>query len=426
MSEEKTQNTLPFQNEYYLTDLMGTKVVAHGKRIGKLSDLLVIDVSTMPEVASICVSRLFGDPSLLIPWEKVKAITDKEIVVDVENIKKYEATPTDNDILLKDHVLDKKVLDIEERDVEVVYDVKLVFKEGKLFIAGVDLSKYGLLRRIGLKRVANFIYAVADKIKNQTISWNYIQPLPTDLSSFKGELKLNVIKEKLKDIHPVDLADILEEMDYGQRNLIFEELDLKRASDTLEEIEPSVQRDLIGSMKTEKAAELLSLMTPGQAADVLSVLAHSQTNAILKLFKEEDVEKIKAIMEKQEEKILNLTTNRIIRCSPQMTVKEAQDEYQNLAKSKDVVTYIYVVNENDELVGIVDIKELLEGKEEETLKDIMTDTVISLNKKSTYKEASRIFSKYDFRSIPIVNGHNKLLGAVTYKDLMRLKHHFLE
>ncbi|MCL5970039.1 MAG: CBS domain-containing protein [Patescibacteria group bacterium] len=426
MSEEKTQNTLPFQNEYYLTDLMGTKVVAHGKRIGKLSDLLVIDVSTMPEVASICVSRLFGDPSLLIPWEKVKAITDKEIVVDVENVKKYEATPTDNDILLKDHVLDKKVLDIEDRDVEVVYDVKLVFKEGKLYIAGVDLSKYGLLRRIGLKRVANFIYAVADKIKNQTISWNYIQPLPTDLSSFKGELKLNVIKEKLKDIHPVDLADILEEMDYGQRNLIFEELDLKRASDTLEEIEPSVQRDLIGSMKTEKAAELLSLMTPGQAADVLSVLAHSQTNAILKLFKEEDVEKIKAIMEKQEEKILNLTTNRIIRCPPEMTIKQAQDEYQNLAKSKDVVTYIYVVNENDELVGIVDIKELLEGKEEETLKDIMTDTVISLNKKSTYKEASRIFSKYDFRSIPIVNGHNKLLGAVTYKDLMRLKHHFLE
>lgn len=426
MAEEKTQSVLPFQNEYYLTDLMGIKVVAHTKRIGKLSDLLVIDVSTMPEVGSICVSRLFGDPSLLIPWEKVKAITDKEIVVDIENVKKYEASPTDNDILLKDHVLDKKVLDIEDRDVEVVYDVKLVFKEGKLYIAGVDLSKYGLLRRIGLKRVANFIYAVADKIKNQTISWNYIQPLPTDLSSFKGELKLNVIKEKLKDIHPVDLADILEEMDYGQRNLIFEELDLKRASDTLEEIEPSVQRDLIGSMKTEKAAELLSLMTPGQAADVLSVLAHSQTNAILKLFKEEDVEKIKAIMEKQEEKILNLTTNRIIRCPPEMTVKQAQDEYQNLAKSKDVITYIYVVNENDELVGIVDIKELLEGKEEETLKDIMTDTVISLNKKSTYKEASRIFSKYDFRSIPIVNGHNKLLGAVTYKDLMRLKHHFLE
>ena len=426
MAEQKIQTPVPFQNDYFLTDLMGTKVVAHGKKIGKLSDLLVVENAAMPEVTNLCVGRLFGDPSLLIPWDKVKAITDKEIVVDIENVKKYEALPTDQDILLKDHVLDKKVLDIEESDVEVVYDVKLAMKEGKLYVSGVDLSKYGLLRRIGLKRLANFVYAVAEKIKNQTISWNYIQPLPTDLSRFKGEIKLNVIKEKLKDIHPVDLADILEEMDYGQRNLIFEELDLKRASDTLEEIEPSVQRDLIGSMKTERAAELLNLMTPGQAADVLSVLAHTQANAILKLFKEEDVEKIKAIIDKQEEKILNLTTTRIIKCPPEITVGQAQSEYQDLAKGKDVVSYVYVVNENDELMGVVDIKELLGGREDQTLKDVMADTVIALNKKSTYKEASSVFSKYDFRALPVTNGHDKLLGAVTYKDLMRLKHHFLE
>jgi CBS domain-containing protein/sporulation protein YlmC with PRC-barrel domain len=426
MAEDIIETKVLFQSDYYLTDLIGKKVVAHGKRIGRLADLVITEEGTMPEVTFLYVSRLFGDPPLLIPWDKVKSIGEKQVNVDTESVTKYEGQPGDNDILVKDHVLDKKVLDIEERDVEVVYDVKLTLKEGKLYISGVDLSKYGLLRRIGLKRIANFIYAVAEKIKNQTISWNYIQPLPTDLSRFKGELKLNILKEKLKDVHPVDLADILEEMDYSQRNLIFEELDLKRASDTLEEIEPNVQRDLIRSMKTEKAAELINQMTPGQAADVLSALALSQTNAILKLFKEEDVEKIKAIMEKQEEKILNLTTSKVIRCPPEMTVKQAKDEYQNLAKSKDVVSYIYVVNEKEELIGVIDIKELLEAKEEETLSDVMTDTVISLYKKSTYKEASKMFAKYDFRAIPVVNGHDRLLGAVAYKDLMRLKHHFLE
>ena len=426
MTEQTIQSDVQFQTDYFLTDLLGLKVRAHGKRIGKLSDLLIIEEGNMPEVTQLFVTRLFGDPPLLIPWEKVKYITEKKIEVDIDNLKKYEGQVTDQDILVKDHVLDKKVLDIEERDVEVVYDVKLTVKDKKMYVSGVDLSKYGLLRRMGLRRLANFIYAVAEKIKNQTISWNYIQPLPTDLSRFQGELKLNVLKEKLSDIHPVDLADILEEMDYSQRNLIFEELDLKRASDTLEEIEPSVQRDLIGSMKTERAAELLNMMTPGQAADVLSALARSQANAILNLFKEEDVQKIKAIIEKQEEKILNLSTGRIIRCSPEMTVKQVQDEYQNLAKGKDVVTYFYIVNENDELIGVIDLKELLVANEEQTLKDLMTDTIITINKKSTYKEASRLFSKYDFRALPIVNGNNKLLGAVTYKDLMKLKHHFLE
>lgn len=426
MAEQKIQQLASTQTDYFLTDLIGTKVVGKGKKIGKLSDLIIVESGNMPEVIQIFVGRPFGDPSLLIPWDKVKSITDNEITVDIENIKKYEGVVAEQDVLLKDHVLDKKVLDIEERDVEIVYDVKLTVKEGKMYVSGVDLSKYGLLRRMGLRRLANFIYAIAEKIKDQTISWNYIQPLPTNLTRFQGELKLNVLKEKLKDIHPVDLADILEEMEYSQRNLVFEELDLKRASDTLEEIEPNVQRDLIRSMKTERAAELLSQMTPGQAADVLSVLARSQANAILKLFNQENVEKIKSIMEKQEEKVLNLTTAKIIKCSPDMTVGQAQDEFKNLAKSKDVISYLYVVNGNDELIGVVDLKELLGEKEESTLKDVMTDTVIALNKKSTYKEASRIFSKYDFRALPVVNGHNKLLGAVTYKDLMGLKHHFLE
>ena len=93
--------------------------------------------------------------------------------------------------------MDKKVLDIDDNELEVVYDVKLVMSNNKLYVTEVDSSKYGFLRRIGLKWLANFIYRLADKIKTDTIPWTYVQPLPENIDSFKGNVKLKVLKEKL-------------------------------------------------------------------------------------------------------------------------------------------------------------------------------------------------------------------------------------
>ena len=108
-----------------------------------------------------------------------------------------------------------------------------------------------------------------------------MQQLPADIGSFNGNVKLNVLKEKLPDIHPVDLADILEELEHEQRMAIFNQLDTEHASDTLEEVEPRVQRDLVSSLTIERVTELVNEMTPAQAADLLAELPASESDAIL-------------------------------------------------------------------------------------------------------------------------------------------------
>jgi Mg/Co/Ni transporter MgtE len=330
-----------------------------------------------------------------------------------------------DEILLKDHVLDKKVVDIEGREVEIVYDIRLVKRAGKLYVTDVDLSRYGLLRRVGLKRLANFIYNLADKIKEQTVSWAFIQPLPPTMSLFKGDVKLNILKEKLSDMHPVDLADILEELDRDQRVAIFDGLDTEQASDTLEEIDPNVQRDLVFSLRKERVAELIDEMTPGQAADILSVLALEDATAILKMLSPENANKIESILKKQEENILNFTTQEFLKLSPGMTAGEVQDEFRSLARGKDVIMYLYVVDEQDKLLGVIDIKELLMAKDADRLGDIMTETIISLNPDNTLKEASAMFARYGFRAIPVTDENDRILGVIHYRDMMNLNHRFL-
>jgi sporulation protein YlmC with PRC-barrel domain len=340
MGEIAGQNTIMPEAAFFLSEIIKAPVYLSEKRIGRLNDFIIVDKDKIAEITHLCVSRPFGDPSLLVPWEKVQSLSTKKIILDIEGVDQYAANPPEGAVLLRDYILDKRVLDGEGREVEVVYDVKLVLKDNKLYVTDVDLSKYGLLRRIGLKWLANFIYGLATKIKSQVVAWSYVQPLPEQISSFKGDIKLKVLKEQLSAIPPVDLADILEELDHGQRMAIFDELDVAQASDTLEELDPKVQRDLIASLRKDKAAQLINDMTPGQAADILSVLPWWEVKAILKLLNNENAIKIKSILEKQEEKIADFAASNFLKFTPEKTAIQARRAFQRAAKGKESIMYI--------------------------------------------------------------------------------------
>jgi len=425
MNGNQTANKNHVEHSFFLSEILGARIVRAGKKVGKLSDFVVKENHTLPVVTHLYISRPFGE-SAVIPWARVTSIVDRQIVIDVDRLADYEGVPADDALLLKDYVLDKKVLDMEGREVEVVYDVRLVLRNHTLYVSDVDLSRYGLLRRIGLKGLADFIYGLADSIKEQTISWAYIEPLPTQISGFKGDVKLKVLKEKLSDMHPVDVADILEDLDPEQRVVLFDGLDADQASDALEEIDPDVQRELVPSLKKEKVAQLIDEMTPGQAADILSVLPASEANSILPLLSAENANKVKSILEKQEENILNYATREYLTFTPDRTVEQVQDEYRLAARGKDVIMYLYVVDERRKLLGIIDIKELLLAPDQVRLKDIMVDNIISLEPDSTLKEAAAMFARYDFRALPITDDNDVILGVVPYRDVMKLTHRFWE
>lgn len=422
------ENKMPEEN-FFLSDLINRKVMHNGAKIGKLQDIEIIETGLIPEVKSFIISRPFGRPTLFIPWENIGEINSNEIVVATDNINQFETRSSEQaQVLLKDHILDKKIIDMDDNDVEVVYDIKLALKNEKLYITDVDSSRYGLLRRVGLKWLANFIYKLADKIKADTIPWTYVQPLPEKISSFKGNVKLNILKDKLQELHPVDLADIIEELDHSQRVAIFNELDPELASDILEEIEPRVQRDLISSLNLEKAVELINDMTPAQAADILAVLPSEEADDILEkisVFDKENAKKIQYIIDKHDEKIINFATSHYFSFPPEMTVKAALEEFHNNAKDKDVIMYLYIVNDKNCLIGVIDIRELLQAPPDVSLSEIMTSHIIGLSPESTLIETSKIFIRYMFRALPIIDENDTILGVVPYKDIMNLEHRFI-
>jgi magnesium transporter len=422
---QNAPNTKPVpEQSYFLSELLGVRITISGKKVGKLIDIIIKENGTLPIATHFVVGRPFGETAV-VPWEAIGTITTREIGLNLDNIKPYTGEPEENAVLLRDYILDKKAIDMDGNEMEVVYDVKLVLRNKKLYVSEVDLSRYGLLRRIGMTGLANYIYKLADRIRDQTISWTYIQPLPEDIGSFRGNLQFKVLKEKLGDLHPVDLADILEEMDPDQRVEVLEGMDPDQASDTLEEIDPYIQRDLVETMKVEKVAELVGRMTTGQAADVLSSLSVPEANGILQLIDPQDATKIRSIIDLQEENILDFATQDYISFPPDYTVEMTQDEFRSVAKGKDVVMYIYILDEQKHLLGVIDLKELLLADDTALLKDIMEDHVHTLDPDSTLKEATEKFNRYEYRAIPISDDDYVMLGCVTYRDIIGLEHRFI-
>jgi len=406
------------EHKFFLSEIIDRKVYLKTQRIGRLSDMVIVETGKLPEVSHFVVSRSFGYPSLLLPWDKLTLISNTEIVFDVSDPVEYERSTAEGSILLRAHILDKKILDMDDHEVEVVYDISLNFQGGKLYVSEVDFSRRRLLRRMGLKKVADWI---SEQRKETTVSWMYVQQLPEHIDTFKGHVKLNVLKENISDIHPVDLADILEELEGDQRLAVFKELEPEHASDTLEEVEPRVQRELIRAIEKAHAAQLINAMSPAQAAVILAALPTAEADELLQMIDKDSAANVQGIIDQHDENILLFSTQKFMKMPESTQVKEVMTNFREIARNMDVIMYVYVTDVNDTLRGVVDLRELIAAEPDQSIGEIMTDNVISLSPEDTLSNAVDMFTRYSFRAIPITDAENKLLGIVSFRDIRGIK-----
>jgi len=413
---EKEKNQAPAEF-FFISRLVGDKVIQQPKTVmGRLRDLEIRLGSPYPEVTNLIVYRTFGRPPLAVPFSCVKAMDNRKIVIDVGDgtgVKEFKGEP--ERILIKDMILDKRIIDTDEYEVEVVYDIHLLYTDGRLFAVHVDVSKSGMLRRLHLGWLAR-IFGF-DVNQQQLLSWRYVQSLPSNISRFKGDVKLTISWDKIADIHPADLADILEELSGEERISVFNALDTETAADALEETEPRVQRQLVASVRRERIIELLKTMTPAQVADILEILPRHEAESLRAGLSPEVGAKVNDLLTQHDVSLMSIATNQYLALPETATVNDALTRFRDKSKRYDIVMYVYVVAPDGHLKGVIDIRELIQAGPEETLAGLMTEQVVCLSPEDTTADAAREFAKYDFRSLPLVDKKGKLIGAVRHKDI---------
>ncbi len=400
----------------YFSDLMKRPVCA-GKirdRLGKVTDLVFALKEPYPEVVGIYLEHGWGKPTEFVPWERVLRIEDDAIfVLPPEPGPQYPPfTDQPGWIMLDKHLMGRTILDMDGRRIEVVNDVHLLEAKGRLLLIHVDTSFNGFLRRWGLGRIHG--------IKEDLISWKYVQPLSLEDVAATDKVSLSVTRRQLKELPSEDLADALEELTGTEQQALFSALDSEKAADTLLEAEPRAQRQLIANLRKERARQILGEMTIPQLANLFSVLPHDDTTEMMALLPAETVRRIKTILAEREAKAGDLLSAEYVAFPKEAKVRDALAFIRRSGLEPYHVSYIYVVApEGKLLLGVVDVRELLLTGDETPLGEIMASPVVAAEQDDTQEDLEQIFTKYHYRMVPVVDAQDHILGVIRYKDIMK-------
>jgi CBS domain-containing protein len=399
---------------YFFSDFLNRRVYnTSGQKAGKIVDLVAERAEPYPMVIGMMI-RTRGRQKVL-PWEKIIQI-EPRLTLSQEGLLDLKASlPGKDIILLKEEVMDKQIVDTFGAKVVRVNDLHFLRVDSRLRLVHVDVGFRGLMRRVGWEKLVDqalrwlFTYV----LPNQFISWKYVQ-----LLSGSDLLQLSVSQKKLSHLHPADLADIIEDLSGRERSAIFHALDAETAAEALEEIDPKIQKVLIETIPVEKASDIFEEMSPSDAADLLGDLPEGRAEEILEGMEQERAEDLRELLVHPDETAGGLMTTAYLALSPGLTVEAAIARLKAEAPNLDIMDYIFVVDEEEVLQGVVSIRDLLTAHSHQALAQIQRARVVSVKLDEDQNEVVEAFTKYGFRALPVVDEQGRLKGVISFRSVL--------
>ncbi|TGE36573.1 magnesium transporter [Desulfosporosinus fructosivorans] len=404
-------NDLKVLGEFYFSQLSNKPIWdAKGRRIGRLYDMAIRWDSVSPQVTGIRYAKRIP---ALIPIEWVVSWDSEGLRLNTTFDALLTCPLHDDETFIGKWLLDKQIIDLEGSRLVRVNDISLswVSHDDHQFVVlvAVDIGVRGLFRRLGIEFLLS-------RIDNKFVGSQYIKPLESRTSS----LQLTREKEQLRQLHPADIADIIEEMDYKQRANFLDALDSQQAIDALTEMELDTQVEMINQMDEDRASDILEEMPADQAADILGELSSAKSEELLRLMESEDAEDVRELMQYEDDTAGSLMTTEYVGLPFWLTAEQAIDELRRLAPEAETIYYLYVVDEQEILEGVLSLRELIIASPETPLKDLMHTKIVKISPYDDHEKVTDIIHKYGLLAVPVVNDQDQVLGIITVDDVLEL------
>ena len=399
----------------YLSELIDKPVTdINGERIGKITDLIASRSNALPHPFVSAVLFENKGQQWLVSIKDVAVLIAPAVPLNksLAGIKSY--VPRKTDLFLVRDVLDKQIIDTNGVRVVRVNDVEITRLENAFVVTNVDVGGMGLLRRLGLARPAQrFAHRFKKDLSTNCIGWEHVELLAPD-----EEMRIKVPGEKISELHPADLAEIISDLNRATSGRLLEKLDTKQLADTLEEVEPEFQASLIRNMPDEKVADVLGEMEPDEAADLLAELPRQRSQGLLELMEKDEAKDVKKLLEFPEESAGGIMTTDYIALPPDIHASEAIRRIRKLSDEVETFFYIYVTDKKQKLVGVFSLRDLILAKPDSLVKDFMDKKVTSVTLTTNQEDVAQVIAKYDLLAVPVVDDACVLHGIVTSDDAL--------
>ncbi len=399
----------------FLSELLGKPVTdLDGERIGNLDDVIAAVRGEMPHptVLALVVKRSGGP--LLIPFADVAVLIAPAIPLNkkLKDIVPYQ--PVEHDLFLARDVLDKQIIDTNGVRVVRVNDLELTRVASSFFVANIDVGGLGLLRRLGVAKPAERVAARLHRTPSAgMISWHQMELLATD-----QPMRLRVPGDKLSELHPADLAEIISDLSPSESDKLLESLDVKTLANTLEEVEPDFQASLVEDMPDEKVADVLEEMSPDEAADLLAELPEERSEDLLNLMHREEANDVRKLLAYPDDTAGGIMNTEFVALPQNLTAEQAIAVLRETAAEAETIYYVYVVDRENHLIGVFSLRELVLAKPDTPISKFMHHRVITVGLQTSQDQVAQAVSKYNLVAVPVVDDQNRMHGIVTADDAL--------
>ena len=383
--------------------------------VAKLADVAVVPTGQFPPVQWAILATKSGEQA--IRWSDLTSeVGHYRVRVPLDELIK--AGLPDDALRLHRDLMDKQIVDTHGAKVVRVNDLQLEEAGGQLRLVGADVGLRGLLRRVGAERIAEGIAGVVGrKLPRGIIPWHLVQPIDTGDAA---NVRLTVPHAKLALLHPADIADIVEDMSADERRAVFEQLDVETAAETLAEIDPEMQVEIVGDLDEERAADILEEMAPDEAADLLQDLTAEQREELVDLMEKEEGADVEELLSHSENSAGGIMTTDFVALPRELSAAAAIDRLREMKPDPELAYYLYVIDAEGRLDGVVSLRDLVVASPEELLVSIMDPHILKVEVSTPKEDVASLIAKYDLLAVPVVDAQQKLLGIVTVDDVVEL------
>ena len=404
----------------YLSQLMGNPVyAADGEKIGSVSDLGIATGEVFPRVTSLAFKGP-GRTHFMISWRKyVDTYDEKEIHLKVPAVEIRFSYLQPDEVLIARDILNKQIVDTRGMRVVRVNDLKLSDTSStQLRLLGAEVGARGILRslspaleHVALKVARTFGHPIPERI----IAWSYMDLVERDLSN----VKLSVSHKTLDDMHPADIADIIERLDPRLRGQVFAQLDDEQRAGAMAEFDDdAMAAELMGGMNEREASRMLSEMDPDDAAELVSELDYDKAEKLLRLMGVQEQRAIRQLLGYREDTAGRIMTSEFAALPEDKTVADAVELLRGLDEDFESVRYVYLSDEDNKLSGVVTLNSLIVAEPQTPLADICTREVITASPEDDQEDVAEDIAKYNLLAMPVVADDGHLLGIVTVDDAL--------
>jgi magnesium transporter len=395
-----------------LTALLGTPVTdAQGHLRGRLKDVAVATGPDAGKVAGLVLKSRSG--LCIVPSQDVMETPAGTLELRSAGAM-VPLVDEGNYLYLQQDLVDRQIIDIHGRKVVRVNDVDLEWLgQGSvhlLRVAEVEVGLRGAFRRVfkGLLPRAS-LESLSRKLAPHGIPWRFVDVIEVDPAR---RVKLRIEHERLAEMHPSDLAEILEDLAPAERDAVFTSLDEEVAAETLEEVDPKLQKSLLEKLDEERIADIVEEMDPGAAADLLAELPEEQSDAILEEMEPEERHEVEELLEFDEDSAAGCMTTDFVSVGMEATVAQAVQALRGFDGDPESVTEVYLLDEKRVLRGAIPLSRLVMALPETRLAVLAEPRVLSGPADLRQNDLAEMFDKYNLRALPVVDGQGRMVGVV--------------